>query len=123
VELGKHVLDKELLDRKGYRAGKVDDLLLEIPELPGGRLAQPRVRAIITGPTALSRNLPWPLPGLGRLFQRLLGVTCPRPVEVAWEHVHTIDVAVHLDIDRAAAGLLVTQQAAARRFLSRLPGA
>ena len=123
MELGKHVVDKELMDCKGLRAGKVDDLLLEIEEPTDGHLTPPVVRAIITGPTALSRDLPPPLAWLGRQLQRWLGVPNPQPIEIAWEHVQRIDVAVHLDVDRVEAGLTITQQAAARRFIARLPGA
>ena len=32
MDLGKHVVDKELLDKEGWRAGKVDDLVIEIPK-------------------------------------------------------------------------------------------
>ncbi|HLH21759.1 MAG TPA: hypothetical protein VK066_04515 [Chloroflexota bacterium] len=121
MDLGKHVVDKELLDVHGLRAGKVDDLLLVVPnDAPEGAL--PEVAAIITGPLALSRHLPRWVEWLARQTYRLLGVADPRPVTLPWSHVTAIDVVVHLDVDRAAACLLVVQDAVARRFICRLPG-
>ena len=118
MELGKHVLDKTLLDAEGKRAGKVDDLLLELPD-DGG---PPIVRAIITGPLALVQEQPRWTRGPVRLLYRLLGVRDPHPAQVAWSEVTTIDVAVHAGCDREAAGLNLLASAAARRFIDRIPG-
>jgi sporulation protein YlmC with PRC-barrel domain len=124
MELGKHVVDKEILDRTGLRAGKVDDLLLDLGDpAPDGTPSPPTVSAIIAGPLALSRNLPRPLALLARWVYRLLGVHSPRPVLIPWTAVTAIDVVVHTDIDRDEAGLTALQQAVARRFIGRLPGA
>ncbi|MBX6341579.1 MAG: hypothetical protein IRY97_03905, partial [Thermomicrobiaceae bacterium] len=101
MDLGKLVVDRELVDRDGRRCWKVDDLVLELPE-PGAR---PRVVAIVTGPLALSADLPRPLPWLARQLYRLLGLKDPHPVEIPWSQVRAIDVVVHLAIDREAAGL------------------
>lgn len=123
MDLGKHVVDKELLDCNGLRAGKADDVLLDMGEQDDGTPAPPRVVAIISGPLALSRNLPRPVPTLARWTYRLLGVADPGPVTIPWARIIAIDVVVHLDIDRDAAGLTALAQAVARRFISRLPGA
>ena len=123
MDLGKHVVDKELLDCSGLRGGKVDDLVLEIAEPAGGEALPPRVVALVSGPFALARNLPWPLQWLARAVYRLFGVADPRPVEIAWEGIMAIDVVVHVDVDREAVGLTVLQDAVARRLIGRLPGA
>lgn len=120
MDLGKHVVDKELLDVHGLRAGKVDDLLLVVPDTAEGSL--PEVAAIITGPLALSRHLPRCVQWLARHTYRLLGVADPRPATLPWSRVTAIDVVVHTDVDRAEARLLAVQDAVARRFISRLPG-
>jgi hypothetical protein len=121
LELGKHTIDKELLDRHGRRAGKVDDLLLEVPEPGNGELPRPEVVALITGPSALSRNLPRPLAWLAHQCYRLLGLAHPHPVEIPWNQVIAIDVVVHADIDRDEAGVTALQQSV-ERFISRIPG-
>ncbi len=124
MDLGKHVVDKELLDQDGWRAGKVDDLVLEISErAPDGSLPSPEVVALVTGPLALSRNLPRLVQWLTRRLYHLLGVRDPRPVEIPWSKVTEIDVVVHLDVKREAEDLTALADAVVRRFIGRLPGA
>lgn len=113
MNLGANVLDRTLLDARGKRAGKVDDLLLELPA-DGG---PPLVLAVVSGPLALTQQAPPPLRALARLAYRLLGVRDPQPVHVAWHHVTTIDVAVHIALERDAAGLDTLGRAVARRFV------
>ena len=121
MQLGKHVVDKELLDRVGLRAGKVDDLLLVLPDQADDR-ALPRVSAIQTGPMALSQNLARPARWLVRIIYRSLGLRDPQPASIPWTRVTTIDVVVHLDIDRKAAGWSALGDAVNRRIIGRLPG-
>lgn len=124
MELGKHVVGKGLLDRDGRRAGKVDDLLLEIPEpFTAGELPEPRVKAILTGPLALARDLPGWTQRAARWAYRLLGVDDPQPVEIPWERVAAIDVLVHVDLSRDEAGFQPLADAVRRRFIERIPGA
>jgi hypothetical protein len=124
MELGKHVVDKGILDRDGRRAGKVDDLILECHELgAAGDAAEPEVLAIVSGPLALVRNMPAGIRGFAFHVYRLAGIARPQPTEVAWKHVAAIDVMVHLDISREAAGMATLEQAVERRFIRRIPGA
>lgn len=124
MDLGKHVVDKELLDRDGLRAGKADDLLLEIGDAEGrDGLPFPEVKAILTGPMALSIGMPRPVQWLTRLIYRALGLARPEPIAIGWNHVSAIDVVVHLDIDRDRAGTMALAEAVDRRYIRRLPGA
>ena len=52
-EAGLQLLDRQLIDKDGRHAGKVDDLELEFPDGAG----PPVVAAILAGPGALSRRL------------------------------------------------------------------
>jgi hypothetical protein len=52
-EAGLQLLDRQLIDKDGKHAGKVDDLQLEFPPDGGG---PPVVTAILAGPGALSRR-------------------------------------------------------------------
>jgi len=122
MDLGKHVVDKEILDRDGLRGGKVDDLLLELGEPTEHGLPSPEVVAIISGPLALARNLPRPLYWLARQVYRLLGLTDAQPVEIPWEQVTAIDVVVHTRVHRGDVGLSALPDAVARRLIGRLPG-
>ena len=121
MDLGKHVVDKELLDRDGLRAGKADDLLLEIGEpTRDGTLPLPEVvRRSSAGPMALSIYLPRPMQWLARQIYRLLGLANPQPVEISWTHVTAIDVVVHLDVDREREGVMALTNAVDRRFIGR----
>lgn len=120
IRLGREVLDKEMLDCAGSKAGKVDDLLLELR--PGER---PVVRAIVTQHGALARLLGGPIARLAaRLRRGVLGfgddVT---PIVIDWEHVTQIDVIVHIDLERDRAGLLRSERAIWERWISHLPWA
>ncbi len=118
LQLGKHVLDKGILDRDGLRCGKVDDLVVEVPD--DG--SDPYLVALVTGPQAFSRTVGRPLAWAARTVYRLLGVERPEPVEVEWEHVAAIDVAVHLDFDSEHTPLQAVADAA-RRIVEKIPGA
>src|SRR5205823_12906992 len=53
-DLGLELLDRQIVDRDGMLAGKVDDLELSFPE---GGSGPPFVTAILAGPGALARRL------------------------------------------------------------------
>lgn len=115
--LVRQVLDKEIDDTDGLKSGKVNDLLLELPDD-----GPPCVVAILTGPTSFSSLLPgW----MGRLTAwirtSLLRLDPAEPDQIDWWHVTRIDVAVHIDLDREKAGLLQTQEDVWKRWLKPLP--
>ena len=118
VELGKHVLDKGILDRDGLRCGKVDDIVLDVPDDGSA----PTVVALVTGPLAFSRTVGGWATRIARLGYRLVRLRRPEPVEVAWDHVAAIDVVVHLDCDSEGTPLQALPDAA-RRIVDALPGA
>lgn len=115
--LFRDVMDKQLVDCHDDKMGRVDDLLLDLE--PG---KPPAVRAIITGhgagravmPHFLGRAVTW-------LEKRLLGLAGVEPVEIGWEHVTRIDVAVHLDVDRKQVGGTETEHALWERWIKPLP--
>lgn len=124
VELGNLVVDKELVDESGRRAGKVDDLLLEVgPPGPDGKIPPPECVALVSGPFALSENLPGWVQTSTRWLYRALGVANPRPVAIPWNDILAIDVVVHVTIDREAFRLESFQDAVARKIIRHLPGA
>jgi hypothetical protein len=126
MNLGTQIVDRGLLDRNGRHAGKVDDLILEFDDFStdaSGACAGPRVIALVSGPTAMSRNLSGPVQRFVRAIYWLLGIVDPKPSEVAWENVESIDVVVHLNVDRKEAGWPAVGDAVNRRFIERLPGA
>lgn len=126
MNLGRDILDRGLLDCDGRYAGKVDDLILEFEDPSRGARSAcsgPEVVALLSGPTALSRDLSRPVQWLIRAIYRLVGVADPKPSEVAWERVAGFDVVVHLDIDRKQTGWASVGDAVNQRLITRLPGA
>jgi len=113
------VIDHGIMDREGKRAGRVDDLLIELREDARG---SPRlvVREIVSGP--LPRPALRPLAAVARFCYRLLGVRDPRPATVDWSRVRMLDVAVHVGCDRDEAGLREVD-GACERIVRHIPGA
>ena len=107
MNLGTKIVDRGLLDCNGRHAGKVDDLILEFDDSStdeSGACVGPRVIALVSGPTAMSRNLSGPVQRFVRAIYWLVGIVDPKPSEIAWENVKSIDVVVHLNVDRKEAG-------------------
>jgi sporulation protein YlmC with PRC-barrel domain len=93
VELGREVLDQQLVDMNGVNMGKVDGIVLELRE---GR--PPRVAALLTGGHLFARRLH---PSLGRWARRLAKVWGPGPLEplrIPWSQVKKIGVDVKVDV-------------------------
>jgi hypothetical protein len=120
VELGKHLVDKGLVDQDDLRCGKVDDLVLELPG--GDPVMEPQVVALVTGPLACARTLGRPITALARCCYRLLGLSDPRPVEIPWGKVRQIDALVRLDVSREDYRIDAVSEAVRDRLLSRIPG-
>lgn len=117
MQLGKHVLDKGILDRDGLRCGKVDDVVLEVPDDGSA----PTVLALVTGPLAFTRTVGGWATRYARMAYRLVGLREPEPVEVEWDHIAAIDVVVHLDCDSEQTPLQAVPDAA-RRIVEAIPG-
>jgi sporulation protein YlmC with PRC-barrel domain len=120
VFLAKEVLDKGLVDRDGHKAGKVDDLILEIRDGHG-----PVVSTIRCGRGDLASHLGRNVEALAAWLRRhILGPEGDvPPAEIGWEHVTQIDVVVHLDLDRVQSDLIHTQNAIWARWVRRIPWA
>jgi hypothetical protein len=115
LEAGLHLLDRQLVDRDGRLAGKVDDLELELPE--GG--GPPLVTAILAGPGALGRRLG---ASVEAAANRLRDGE-PRPARVSFAVVKRIGSSIELSVPRDE---LETNRLEARtrdHLIGRLPGA
>ncbi|NJC72284.1 hypothetical protein HC031_21565 [Planosporangium thailandense] len=121
IELGKHLVDKSLLDRDDLRCGKVDDLVLDLSDADPGR--PPELVALVTGPLAYARTLGRVGTALARGIYRLLGIRDPHPVEVPWSRVRQVDVMVRLDLSRAECDVNAVSDTVRDRLFAHLPGA
>ena len=120
LEAGLHLLDRQLVDRDGRLAGKVDDLELEFPK--GG--GPPLVTAILAGPGALSRRIggrfgAW----LESVANRLRGGDDHRPARVSFAVVKRIGSAVELSVPRAELETNRLEAWTRDHLIGKLPGA
>ena len=109
-EVAYRLLDAELIDRDGWRCGRVDDV--EIDGQPG---SPAQLTAILSGPGAYSERVPR---GMRRLASRLFGEDV---VRVPWDEVGDIAEAVRLKRRREDLGLGSGDTAAAS-VVARIPG-
>jgi sporulation protein YlmC with PRC-barrel domain len=117
LQLARDVLDKEILDRAGFKAGKVDDIVLELRQ---GDL--PVVQALVTQESLADRFDGLAARVVGWIDRRLRGSALPvEPVVIGWEHITRIDVTVHVDIDRRQVGLQQVDRLVWERWIKHLP--
>jgi sporulation protein YlmC with PRC-barrel domain len=120
LEAGLQLLDRQLVDRDGRLAGKVDDLELELPE--GG--GPPVVTAILAGPGALARRIGGRLgAGLEALASRLREGDDGRPARVSFAVVKRIGSAVELSVPRAELETNRLEAWTRDHLIAHLPGA
>lgn len=94
VNLGREILDQQLVDRDGVKMGRVDGLVLEIR-----KDGPPRVVAIEMGFAVLARRVgPWAERWVERL--RRFSVRKTARQRVPWEMVTAIEVdRIELDVE------------------------
>jgi sporulation protein YlmC with PRC-barrel domain len=103
IGLAHHVLDHQLLDSRGERCGKVDDVGL-VP-LEDGSI---EVRCVLSGPGALRERMH------GSFGRWLVGLAGDREVAVAWEQVTDVNDHVQLSLPAPVVGLAMGEERAAR---------
>jgi hypothetical protein len=95
LDAGLHLLDRQLRDKDGKLAGKVDDLEFTLPE--GG--GPPQVTAILAGPGALAGRLDGRLgTWLEAVANRLRDSNEPRPARIHFGVVKRIGSSVDLSV-------------------------
>ena len=93
MELGREVLDQQLVDRNDLNMGKVDGVVLELRENQA-----PRVVAILTGGHLLARRLHPRIESLARRLTNGWGPDNLEPLRIPWSKVMKIGVDVKVDV-------------------------
>jgi sporulation protein YlmC with PRC-barrel domain len=93
MELGREVLDQQLVDRNNLNMGKVDGLVLELRD---GQL--PRVAAILTGGHLFAHRLHPRIGVWARWLTQRWGPGDLEPLRIPWSNVMKIGVDVKVDI-------------------------
>jgi sporulation protein YlmC with PRC-barrel domain len=110
IDIGLHVLDRQLLDKDGRRCGNVDDLAIE-----GGAGEVPEVVAILAGPGYWAQRAGW----IGKVAGWIGG---GRRVRVDWKEVRKVDSAVELKRPASELGLGRGDDCL-RPYVDKIPGA
>jgi sporulation protein YlmC with PRC-barrel domain len=114
MELGRMVLDQEVIDRHDHPMGKVDGILLEVR--PG---APARVTHLVVGGTTLVWRLHR---GLARRLERALKGG-GHPATIPWDRVIRIGIDVKVDVDAARSPALRWERWVRDHLIGRIPGA
>jgi hypothetical protein len=113
------LLDRQILDKDGFAAGKVDDL--EFEWVPG---SPPYVTAILSGPGALAARLGGRLGRwMAALHARLQDRDVSGPARISFGVVTSIDNAVHVNVSREDLPVMRFADWLRRHVIDRIPGA
>ncbi len=119
MDLIRDILDKQLVDRRETKIGKVDGLVAELRE---GE--PPRVAFIEVGSVALARRLGPRLAQLvSRLCARLGGEAHREPYRIAWQKVRDIGVDIELDLEVHETTVFDWQDWLRDHVIGKIPGA
>ena len=120
LDAGLHLLDRQLVDKDGRLAGKVDDLELTFPD--GG--GPPVVTAILAGPGALGGRLGGRLGAwLEAAADRLRAGDRRRPARVPFTVVGRVASAVELSVAKADLETDRLEAWVREHLVGKLPGA
>ena len=117
MDLGREVLDQQVIDRNGVKMGKVDGIVLELRQ---GR-APCVSRLVIGGPTILRRISPT----LARWAARRRRGSASRrsTLEVPWARVLKVGIDVKVDVDAETSPAFFWERWVRERIIMRIPGA
>lgn len=118
LSAGLDLLDRQLVDRDGRMAGKVDDLELELRDV-----GPPVVAAILAGPGALAQRLGGrPGAWLASVHERLRPHDRGGPARISFEVVAAIGDHVDLAVGREDLDTYVFERWVRERIVEKLPG-
>ncbi|MET3522235.1 hypothetical protein [Mesorhizobium abyssinicae] len=119
MDLLRDLLDKQVVDRRQVKIGKVDGL---VAELRHGK--PPRIVAVELGSITLACRL-GSRPGrwMAWLAARLGGERHAEPHRIAWKKVRNIGVDIEVDVDVRRTAIFDWQDWLRDHIIGRIPGA
>ena len=111
------VLDKKLIDSDGCEVGRVDGILLELPDN-----APPRIVSVEMGGEILAERVARWLMRPARWMSKRFSPRKERIVSIEWRHVERMGRDIHLDIRADETEALAWEHLLAERFIGRIPG-
>jgi len=118
IHLVRDCLDKQVIDNKGRKLGRVDGILID-PTGPG----RPRVVQIEIGASTLASRLPWPFSALVNSIIRRWSASPDLVTRVPWKKIELSrnDVNVAIDGDKTVAREL--EHWTRTHIIEHIPGA
>jgi len=117
IHVVRDVLDKQLLDRRHCKMGRVDGIVLHVPDD-----GPPRIVRLETGGSAIWRRLHPGLERVANAIRRHIGPESNAPSRIAWEQVVTLGKNVVVDFDARRAQALAWERWLATHVLAHIPG-
>lgn len=118
MDLIREVLDKQLVDPRQQRMGKIDGLVLEVE---AGK--PPRLLAIEQGAATLARRLhPRLVRWVERIGSRIYGGK-ERPARIPWARVKDVGIDVEVDLPLGESRMYAWQEWLKKKIVRRIPGA
>jgi hypothetical protein len=111
------VLDEELLDKTGNRAGRVDGIVLEVRDGKPPRITHVEVSPI----TLLARLNRWLAEHYAR-WDRRLGKGRGVPFRIPWSHLEQTGKAWRFDTDAEDTPILALEDWLRVKIVERIPG-
>ena len=119
MNLIRDVLDKQVLDRRRVKIGKVDGIVMQL-RADG----PPRITAIEIGGVALARRLgPRLESAVASLWARFGGAKAKKPHRISWKKVRDVGVDIECDIDVRRTTVFRWQEWLRDKIICRIPGA
>ena len=118
MEIIRDILDKQLIDRRGRKMGRVDGLVFEYSDS-----GAPRVARIEVGAVVLANRLGERYAGWVRAISRRWGPERLEPYAIPWAAVRRIDrndIDVAFDFEQSE--LVEWERWLRERIISRIPG-
>ncbi len=118
MEIVREVLDKQVLDRKGRKVGKVDGIVLELRDGRAPRLAWAEL-----GSVTLARRFHPRLAAWAVRWAAWWGVTSGRPLRVPWSKLRRSGLDMAIDVDLEDTPAFAVEEWLRRKLIGRIPGA
>jgi sporulation protein YlmC with PRC-barrel domain len=118
VELGRDILDQQVIDREGIPMGRVDGIVLRVQEGRPPTIA----RLVIGGPTPL-RRISRALARRAERWRKRWGPADRDGFEVPWRQVIKVGIDIRLDVAAERTPATAWERWVRDRIVSRIPGA
>jgi len=117
MDVFRDLLDKQIVDSKGNRLGKVDGIVMMVP----GR-GKPRLHALETGSAVLARRLGRRAHKLVDRFERWVGGKKSAPFRIPWSEIKNVGQDIDVETDLESTPLHARQEWLRRRVIRFIPG-